>query len=614
MKNAVVVKAKIWESIRKELQLSHLLRREQVVSAIFSAVLMGLMTSILSISFAVLVFGKALPEALPIGIGMALVSNIILHISAAFAGSCEGIVSHVQSLPPPIQAALLSAIMATLPLSMPIENRIMVAVGAMLLTAIFTGIVLFLLGSLKLGGLIRFLPLPVVSGFLAAVGIALLVGGITTMTNISLTLPLLSKFLDMPLLFKWLPGVLLAVVLWNIVQRKKHQLVFPAILGVAIVLFYAICYAQGLTMAAMIKANLLLGPFQEGLLWHFPTTYYRQIVSLDWVAIFIHQIQIVLAIPLVCFIGGLLMLSAIEFSTGKATDPDFELKTMGISNIISGIMGGGFVGYPSATFTVMQRSLGVATRLPGMLSAFVSLIVLIAGLSFLGFIPRFVIGGLLVYFGYLFIDNAIVKQIKQSSRADLFIIAIIVLSAFWVGFIASVGVGILITTSFFVFKYSQIGVIRYIATGESLKNNLLQNETSNNDLTANLNNIVVFGLQGYIFFGTAHSLYQEIIVRVTNPTQTPLDGIIIDFSYVTGIDTSAAQSLHKLYLQLLQHDIAFIFAQMPPQVKNLLRQTVAEFDKEPNSRFAQLATLEEALAWCEEHFLEKNTNFPTVLF
>ena len=128
MTKAATINAKRWESIKQELNPSYLLKREHLVPTIISGAMIGLMTTILSISFAVLVFGKAIPEALSIGIGMALFSNIILHLGSALASSGEGIISHVQSLPPPIQAAMLSSLMGLLPLTMPNEDRVVVAV------------------------------------------------------------------------------------------------------------------------------------------------------------------------------------------------------------------------------------------------------------------------------------------------------------------------------------------------------------------------------------------------------------------------------------------------------------------------------------------------------
>jgi sulfate permease, SulP family len=417
MRKIITLQSKTGKKIITELRPSYLFKKEHLMPAIVSGALVGLMTTILSISFAVLVFGKAMPEALSIGISMALFSNAILHLGSAFASSGEGVVAHVQSLPPPIQAAMLSSLMGLLPISMSIENRITMAVSMLLLSAIFTGGMLFLLGWLKYGRLVRFLPLPVVSGFLASVGFALVLGGISTMTRSNITLFSLSELCSVSVFFKWIWGIALAVTLWIVTVRWKYVLVFPTVLVIAIALFYVVYFVKGLTINDLMADNLLLGPFPKGQSWQPSYFYYNQINNMDW-RIFTNQIGIMATIPLVCFIGGLLMLSAIEFSTGNELDPNFELKTMGKSNFISGILGGGFIGYPSTTFTVMQYSLGASTRLAGMLSALIPAIVLVLGANFLGFIPRFMVGGLLIYFGYQFIEHWVIKQIKQSSLSN----------------------------------------------------------------------------------------------------------------------------------------------------------------------------------------------------
>lgn len=596
MKNAAL-NLKVWKKIGSELHPSYLFRKELLMPAIVSGALVGLMTTILSISFAVLVFGKALPEALSIGIGMALFSNVILHLFSAFSSSGEGIISHVQSLPPPIQAAMLSSLMAALPMSMSIENKTVLATWVVLLSAVLTGGVLFLFGWLKWGRLVRFLPLPVISGFLASIGFALVLGGMTTMLGSSDW----SSIFNKTLIFRWLPGVILAIALWVISSRKKNAGVTPTVLSIAVLLFYLICFAQGLKITDMRVGNLLLGPFPKGSLWYPPQYFYSQIHTLDW-TVLTSQLGIIATIPLVCFIGGLLMVSAIEFSTGQELEPNFELKTMGASNFLSGIMGGGFVGYPSTTFTIMQRSLGSSTRLAGILSALIPIIVLIAGASFLGYIPRFIVGGLLIYFGYQFIDHWVVKALKETSVSDLGIIGAIVVASIWLGFVASVGVGILGAAGFFLFKYSKTSVIRYTSTGASLRSRVTRNAVHDDWLLANADSISIFGLQGYIFFGTAYNLHEEIMSRVTDTKQKPLDSVIIDFRQVTGIDTSVVQSFHKLYLQLVKKGITLIFTQIPPKYQGLMQKL--GYNLSPTPGFAEFISLDEALEWRENHLLE----------
>lgn len=606
MKNDVAMKPNMWNRIVVELRPSHLFSREHFILSLVSGIIVGLMTAILSISFAVLVFGKALPEALSVGIGLALFSNVILHLFAALTSSQEGIIAHVQSLPPPIQAAMLSSLMAFLPLSIPVEQKTVVAVLVMLCSAIFTGGILFLLGALKWGRLVRFLPLPVISGFLASVGFALILGGIATMTQTQITLAALPDLFSLTLLSKWLMGFFLAAALWLMVPRLKHALVLPAILGIAVVLFYTLYFVNGFTIAELKNAQLLLGPFPQASLWQSPLVYYNQLHLLDWTYL-TNQMGIIATLPLVCFIGGLLMLSAIEFSIGAEVEPNFELKTMGASNFISGILGGGFVGYPSTTFTVMQRSLGSKTRLAGILGALVSVAVLVFGAEVLGFIPRFIVGGILIYFGYQFIDHWVIKQFKHASVSNLSIMSAIVFTSLWLGFVPSVGVGILAAAGFFLFKYSQTSVIRYVATGASLRSRVTRNEMHDDWLATHAERISIFGLQGYIFFGTAHNLHEEMMTHVTEHQQnqqTPLDAVILDFRHVTGIDTSVVQSFHKLYQQLLQRKITLIFTQMPQKYQRLMRKTV--FGEKTGNGFAMFETLDEALEWRENVLLQQS--------
>ena len=88
------------------------------------------------------------------------------------------------------------------------------------------------------GGLVRFLPYPVMGGFLAGTGWLLTTGGIGMMVNPSISPGL---FLP-PMLLRWLPGLILGAVMLLAVNRLKGPLVLPGIFAGAVVLFYAIAW------------------------------------------------------------------------------------------------------------------------------------------------------------------------------------------------------------------------------------------------------------------------------------------------------------------------------------------------------------------------------------
>lgn len=592
------MKAKVWQRISRELHPFYLFKPDQIIPSLVSGLLIGLMTSILSISFAVLVFGTALPEALSLGIGMALLSNLILHLSSALTSSGEGVVSHSQSLPPPIQAAMMTSVMAMIPITTSVEGKTQIAVFTLMFSAIFTGATLFAFGRLKFGKLVRFLPFPVISGFLAAIGLALLIGGISTMTNKNVTIYGLSSFFSLDLIIKWLPGVLLAVALQLISSRWKSTMAFPVILGTSIFLFFSLTASFGVNISTLMTGGWLLGPFENVQLWHVPA--YAQILTIDWHFLYNH-LGIIATIPLVCFIGGLLMLSAIELTTGAETDANFELETMGISNFLSGILGGGFIGYPSTTFTVMQFDLGATTRLAGILSAIVTALVLILGAYLLGFIPRFVVGGLLIFFGYQFLHHWVIKAIKRSPLSDLYIIAAIIATSHWLGFVPSVILGVLAAVVFFLYKYSQTNVIRYVASGASHQSRTTRNALHNDWLQKNGERIVIFGLQGYIFFGSAHSFQEKVMSATADSNRKALDYVILDFRHVTGIDTSVLQGFQKLHAQLLRKNITLIFTELAPKHEAIMRKI--GFLEITTAGIEQFDVFDEALEWCENQLL-----------
>ncbi|MFK7936217.1 MAG: SulP family inorganic anion transporter [Saprospiraceae bacterium] len=472
----------------------------------------------------------------------------------------------------------------------------------MMFSAIFTGAMLFAFGRFKFGKLVRFLPFPVIRGFLAAIGLALILGGISTTTNKDLTIYTCAHFLSLSLLVKWLPGVVLAIALYKISAYWKSVLAFPVILGSAFLLFYSSSILLEVSTSSLMADGWLLGPFAKAQAWAPPD--YTQILSINW-DFLIQHLGIIATIPFVCFIGGLLMLSAIELTTGTETDANFELETMGLSNLLSGIFGGGFIGHPSTTFTVMQFELGATTRLVGILSAIITGVVLVTGIHLLGFIPRFIVGGLLIFFGYQFLNHWAIKAVQDAPHCDLYIIATIIITSLWFGFVPSIIFGLIAASVFFLYQYCQTSVIRQMATRASQPSQMPRNTLHQDWLQTNGTRIAVFGLQGYIFFGNVHSLREQVMSYAIPNHQEEIDYIILDFRYVTGMDTSVLRSFQKLQVQLLRKDINLVFAELSSQQEAMMYKI--GFFATAKKGIEPFATLDEALTWCEDQLLTTNS-------
>jgi SulP family sulfate permease len=101
-------------------------------------------------------------------------------------------------------------------------------------------------------------------------------------------------------------------------------------------------------------------------------------------------------------LGVLLITSAVEMSTERDGDANDELRAAGAANVVSGL-GGGFVGYHSLSSTQIAHGMGApASRVPGITCALAYVGALFVGPAPLAYVPKALIGGLLLFIGSSF--------------------------------------------------------------------------------------------------------------------------------------------------------------------------------------------------------------------
>ena len=94
----------------------------------------------------------------------------------------------------------------------------------------------------------------------------------------------------------------------------------------------------------------------------------------------------------------LLNTTGIEFATGREADIERELEALGFANLISGAFGG-YVSGLSLSRTTLAHTLGATGRLCGIVVAAIAAGVLMTDPAFLGYLPKYTLGGLLFFVG-----------------------------------------------------------------------------------------------------------------------------------------------------------------------------------------------------------------------
>jgi sulfate permease, SulP family len=547
---------------------------------------------ILILSFAALVFAGDLSRQLPFALGSILVGGAVLVAIVGLLGSYEASIPVAQD-PPSVILGLAAASIAAAEQGARSEEVLATIVVLVAGTSLVFGLVCLVLGSFRLGALVRFLPYPVLGGFLAGTGWLLAVGGVRVTT----TAPMSLELFEAEVLPRWLPAILLGVLTLFAVRRWRSPLVLPALFGAALILFHVLSAAAGVSRETLNAEGWLLGPFPEGMAFRLPVG--RDILSeVRWAAL---GDAIPLAAPAVLFgvIGLLLNASSIELIAGKDMRLSRELVATGGGNLVGGLVGG-IPGYSAISLTVLNQSLGGGRRLTALVVAVLLVLTVAVGMSVLSLIPRMLLGGLLVYIGLALLVQWVIEARSSFTRVDYAIVLSVLAVIVAYDLLWGVALGLVLTVVLFVLSNSRVSLIRYEATGSSYRSRVDRSPRQADILRTRGDELLVFKLQNYLFFGTAHQLADRVRQRIAARGDGAVRVVLLDFERVTGLDSTALLSFRKLRQALRADGIALVLTGLGPPTRRQLLAGGIGADEEGGRVFADM---DRGVEWAEDLIL-----------
>jgi sulfate permease, SulP family len=561
-----------------------------------AGVVVGVMEVVLATSFAALVFTGPLAPHLPAGIGLGLVAAAAILITVALLSSYRGMLGSVQDISAAVLSLVAASIVADLP---PDDPRILVTVvAAIALTSLLTGGLFLLLGTFRLGDLIRFVPYPVVGGFLAGTGWLLFRGGMDVVSDQALSPARLDILAEPEVLALWVPGLAFAVILVVLSRRSSHPLMLPLMVLGAIVVFYGVALALGAGIENLEEGRWLLGPFPEGGLWEPWAA--RAVTEADW-SVVVGEAGNLATVLIVSVLALLLNASGIELVVGRDVDLNRELRAAGVANLVAG-GGGGFPGFHVLSLTALVHRIGSRSRAAGVIAGGVCLLALSVGGGIMGMFPRPVLGGLLLFLGLAFLMEWVVDAWSQLPRSEYVIVVLILVVIATVGFLPGVALGILLAVVLFVVDYGRTEVVKHALTGATYHSQMDRPLPHREVLRERGDSIHVLELQGFLFFGTANALLDRIRARAADPDLPPLRYLVLDFRRVSGLDSSAALSFSKAHRLATSSGFVMVLTAMGDRVRRPLERGGLTEDA-PSVRM--LPDLDRGLQWCEDRLLEE---------
>jgi SulP family sulfate permease len=503
----------------------------------------GLVASVLSLaycfSYGALIFAGPLQQFLPYGIAAALITTVVTATIVALTSSFRSAVAGPDSN----TAALLAAMMVTLSpaiATMRFQDALIIALCGLGAATFLTGIALFLLGWRKLGKLVRFIPYPVVAGFLAATGWLMLSGSITMVTGAAMSWATWQSFAAANNFFIIGITAIWAAILWFLTARWKHPLVLPLALIAAVIVTHVVVTILPSAEALTVR-SLLFFPVPEQARPVIPLLLGRELINVDWTVLLPITGDMV-AVAVLAILSILLNSTSIEVATEAHLDLDRELRAQGFANVLSAIAGG-FVGHVSVSRTLVNIAAGGVTRISGLTVGLVALAVLIIGSEAISFVPRVVLGGLVLQLGIRLIWDWGLLSFRTLPLIDWLVVVAIVLITSQFGFLHALLFGMLAGCVIFVVDVSRVRIIRHQYGLDERCSSRVRSQQESALLLQHGGQVQILELSGNLFFGSAYSLLERVAHLVTdkNPKE-----IIFDFSRVTGVDSSAGTAFIKI--------------------------------------------------------------------
>ena len=547
------------------------------------------------ISFALLIYSGDLAPFAARGIGMLLFGSLIMQLIVASTSAIPGVIGAPQDGPAAILGLIAVAISVQLNGASPDIKFITVGV-AVILTSVVTGLCFVLIGSLKLSRFVRFIPYPVVGGFVAGTGLLLVRGSLGVMLGRTPDLSNLGFLFTSGNLWIWIPGILFGTIVLIASRRSQHILTYPILLTSGALFFYLAIWVSGYDLSDIRSMGWLLGPFPEGSLWKPPDV--SLLYQVDWELI-AGQAGNIFAVVLVSIIAFLLNASALELIAQQDVNLDRELISTGAANMAGGLAGSS-VGYHHLGLSSISFRMGISNRLVAFFAALVTGAALLSGASILSLIPRYMVGGLIFFVGLSFLVEWLYDAWSQLPRVDYALVWVILIVIGSAGFLQGVGIGIAIAIVLFVVNYSRINIAKDALTGRSYQSNV-ERPFEHRRLIRQLGeSILILRLQGFIFFGTSQSLVNRIQERVKDASLAKLGFLVLDFQHVTAIDASAIFSFVRLKQMAAANQFYLVFTDVNREThKRLALNGLGE--NEEQIRFHP--SMDYGMEWCESKLL-----------
>jgi len=543
-----------------------------------------------SIAYGVAVYALLGPEYIGHGVRTGIVGAMVLGIVATVFGGAPRVISAPCAPAGAVLASLAGGLLAA-PGAAPAPAHI---VALLLLLALMSGALQMLYGLVGGGRLIKYIPYPVVSGYLSAVGVLIFLSQLPKFLGVSVA------HLRDPASWSGPALIVGAVTVAGVLLGPRLTRAVPAtILGLlaGLLAYFGTAWFRP-ELFTLAGNKLVIGPVGggdggifAGMAQVWPAISGLQLSDLRLLVLPALTLSVLLSVD------TLKTCVVVDSLTRSRHDSNRTLIGQGAGNLASALVGG-MPGAGTMGATLVSVESGGRTRWSGICEgSFVLLAALLLG-NWIAWVPVAALAGILLVVAVRMFDWGSFQLLRQRSTVlDFAVIATVVIVAVTTNLMAASGAGVGLAMLLFIREQIRGSVIRRKVAGNRISSTQHRLPAQQALLEQHGAQTVVCELQGSLFFGTTDQLRTELEADLKQ-----CRWLILDLRRVQSMDYTAAHLFRQFEMTLAERGGGVVFSRLPAR-RDLQEYFAQVGTLKGHAGLRKFETLDDALQWAEDQIL-----------
>jgi SulP family sulfate permease len=425
----------------------------------------------------------------------------------------------------------------------------------LMLATLMAGGLLLIIGFLRLGTYIKYIPYPVTVGFTAGIALTILVTQVRDLFGLTLTNDPPETLHKVEALWhglgtvNWVTVGLSIFSVATIVLLRRLRPNWPTLL-IAVVAATLITYFFGLPVETI---GSRFGAIQSGMPTPaLPTFSLEKIQAVAPDAV---------AIAILGAIESLLSAVVADGMSGRRHRSNSELVAQGVGNVAAAVSGGMPVTGTIARTATNIRA-GARGPVAGIMHSLYLLVFVLVAMPLVAYVPLAALAGVLVVVAWGMADKAEFALLLRTSVADAVVLLSTFLLTVFVDLLTGIGVGVLLGS--FLFMHRMAEAIDVQGGARFVRDDVSDEENGRPAYRGQIMpaDVMVYRISGAFFFG-ATARVNIMLDRVVHPPRV----FVLDFSDVPFIDITASAALERFVHRLHKAGTKVYFAGVRPNVR-----------------------------------------------